>query len=454
MTFAIQEAQRARLVAGSDLAAGPDSPTVMLAHDLVRRYLYDLMPEPRRVEMHERLGGCLVGVGGPTADIAHHYRAAAPLDAGHALEWSVRAGREADTNFDHDAAARQFAAARAFVERGSVEDIELAIAEGAARRRAADPDHVECLLGAAEEARAIGDGSLLARVIEVGDLGGATQAGSTDERVVPLLEDALLMVRDPFLEARLRAAVSVFFSLSEQWRRVRSLWESAASAAEGLDDERLLLAVYQSADHGTGAPSQLDRRRQVASRLADLAARHHDANGSYIADYLAFTSALHDGTAAEIDEHLDRLERFDREVAHGEKVWTVTFSRAGRLHLAGCLAEAEALNDRALTLGTGMARSWTFAVYSGILIGIRKDQDRLAELRSDVSALVASQPGMHAWRAVAAYIAAEVGDHGAAAALLADVVSGDDIELPDDMTWMAAAAMLAEVGGARRPRAC
>ena len=145
------------------------------------------------------------------------------------------------------------------------------------------------------------------------------------------------------------AAVSVFFSLSEQWRRVRSLWESAASAAEGLDDERLLLAVYQSADHGTGAPSQLDRRRQVASRLADLAARHHDANGSYIADYLAFTSALHDGTAAEIDEHLDRLERFDREVAHGEKVWTVTFSRAGRLHLAGCLAEAETLNDRALT---------------------------------------------------------------------------------------------------------
>ena len=97
-------------------------------------------------------------------------------------------------------------------------------------------------------------------------------------------------------------------------------------------------------------------------------------------------------------------------------MWTVTFSRAGRLHLAGCLAEAEALNDRALTLGTGMARSWTFAVYSGILIGIRKDQDRLAELRSDVSALVASQPGMHAWRAVAAYIAAEVGDHGAAAA--------------------------------------
>ena len=125
VTFAIQEARHAaRLVAGSDLAAGPDSPTVMLAHDLVRRYLYDLMPEPRRVEMHERLGGCLVGVGGPTADIAHHYRGGAAR-CGRVLEWSVRAGREADTNFDHDAAARQFAAARAFVERGSVEDIEL-----------------------------------------------------------------------------------------------------------------------------------------------------------------------------------------------------------------------------------------------------------------------------------------------------------------------------------------
>ena len=397
MTFAIQEAQRARLVVGSDLAAGPDSPTVMLAHDLVRRYLYDLMPEPRRVEMHERLGGCLVGVGGPTADIAHHYRVAAPLDAGRSLEWSVRAGREADTNFDHDAAARQFAAARAFVERGSVEDIELAIAEGAARRRAADPDHVECLLGAAEEARRSATGRCSRAVIEVGDLGGATQAGEHRRtRRPPARGRAAHGARPLSRSAALRAAVSVFFSLSEQWRRVRSLWESAASAAEGLDDERLLLAVYQSADHGTGAPSQLDRRRQVASRLADLAARHHDANGSYIADYLAFTSALHDGTAAEIDEHLDRLERFDREVAHGEKVWTVTFSRAGRLHLAGCLAEAEALNDRALTLGTGMARSWTFAVYSGILIGIRKDQDRLAELRSDVSALVASQPGMHA----------------------------------------------------------
>src|SRR6185295_1140335 len=109
------------------------------------------------------------------------------------------------------------------------------------------------------------------------------------------------------------------------------------------------------------------------------------------------------------------------------------------------LAEAEALNDHALGLGGAMAPSWTFAVYSGILLAIRNEQGRIRELRDDVSALVASQPGMKAWRAVAAYVAAEVGDLDAARSLLAEVVCGDDLDLPDDMTWLAATAMVAQV---------
>src|SRR5262245_4406653 len=107
-------------------------------HELVRRSLYDGLSAVRRAELHLRVGETLERSGARSvADLAHHFAAAAPFGGlERAVEYNVRAAREASRGLDFDAAAEGLGVALELGVPQPAERSELLLELGTARHRA------------------------------------------------------------------------------------------------------------------------------------------------------------------------------------------------------------------------------------------------------------------------------------------------------------------------------
>ncbi|OWY58955.1 hypothetical protein B7486_77180, partial [cyanobacterium TDX16] len=115
---------------------------------------------------------------------------------------------------------------------------------------------------------------------------------------------------------------------------------------------------------------------------------------------------------------------------------------------------AERIAEEALAGAEAVFEQRAIAAYGVQVLAIRAAQGRLPELAPLLDQVLAEQPGLAAWHAARAWVAAAAGDDGRARHEL-DLIDGDGFAvLPRDFTWTASmhsvAMAAALVGDAER----
>ena len=173
-----------------------DSGRLRFAHELIRDTLYEGLPPGRRVQLHQQVGSALEALYADEtephlAELAYHFLEGARAGSKQkAIEYARRAGDRAARLLAYEEAARFYGTALGLVEDQLVR-CRLLLALGEAHARAGDGDAARtAFLRAADEAKALGAADCLARAA-LGYGGRIVWSRPTDDRLVPLLEDAL-----------------------------------------------------------------------------------------------------------------------------------------------------------------------------------------------------------------------------------------------------------------------
>jgi hypothetical protein len=429
-------------------------------HELVRGALYEDLPAARRLGLHLQIGGVLEGLSGTDLDrnlseIAHHLALAAPLgDVPKAVDFLVRAGDRASAMLAYEEAAADYQHALALLDEDEKETMErrcrLMLLLGDSQWRAGDTRGVGASFEeAARLARELGDPELLAQAAlgyEIA-LGGFLftaryEAGRTG---IALLEEALatLPESDSSLRAHVLARLAFeLWSPAEVERRV-ALSRSAIEMARRLGDAEALAAALHSSHWAFGSPDLVEERLARADEMLEVAARV----GSPEIAFRARNARVHAllelcdgrGSDAEIAAMIDLAERLNQPFYS----WHVLCLQTIRAILDARFADAERLADEAF--GLARVRHSEVAAYVfryGQPFTIRWAQERLGEVQDVVREHSERYPWISHWRE--AFLAAELGDRGAARSELERHAGRDFGDLPHDSFWILHLCGLAE----------
>jgi hypothetical protein len=115
-----------------------------------------------------------------------------------------------------------------------------------------------------------------------------------------------------------------------------------------------------------------------------------------------------------------------------------------RAQLAGRFDEAERLAREGLRLAERAGAPDAHAHFTAQLLGVRREQGRLAELLPEIERLAAAGSEVLAWRALLPLALLESGAREQAARRLAETVADDFRAVPAGLFWLPATAWLAE----------
>ena len=244
-------------------------------HSLVRDVLYSALPTSVRTGLHRAIGDALEALHGadvdrPLAELAHHYvQAAAGGDPAKAIAYSELAAARASQLYAHEEAERHLRIALAL----TTDDIErcgLLLALGEADTAAGDQAEARtAFLRAADLARRLGLADELARAaIGYGGRFAWLRAGD-DERIVPLLEQALaaLPPGDSVPRARLLARLAGALRDEPSIDRRDRLSREALEMARRLGDPGTLSYAILARWPSIGGP---DRTAEMQDLVREL----------------------------------------------------------------------------------------------------------------------------------------------------------------------------------------
>ena len=180
-------------------------------HELVRRALYDRLSGLRRAELHLRVGEALEALAPSPdaralADLAYHFAAAAPIGGPErAVEYSLLAARAAAGALAYDEAAAHLQTALRIGIADDGRRAETLLELGTAQFRAGTSlDALQSFREAAEIARGLGDGELLARAA-IGFEDACWRPAMHEQGARQLLEEASAALSDE--DSRLRVGL-------------------------------------------------------------------------------------------------------------------------------------------------------------------------------------------------------------------------------------------------------
>jgi hypothetical protein len=439
-------------------------------HDLVRESLYDDLTPRRRLELHHAVGRLFERVYGDDLDpylseIAHHLFLAAPLgDAGHALEYLVRAGDRAFDVLGYENATVHYrhalglldAAGSGWGERRGA----LLLRLGEAQWRSGDGSKARLTFERAiDAARRSADPEVLARSA----LGYVTALGGhllyarfhLGGPVVGLLEEALaaLPAGDSALRAHLLARLALeVWSASEPFERRVAISEEAIAMARRLGDSEALVTGLHSRQGLLATPGHAPEPLAHSEEMLRVA--KESANPEF--EFLAHNARLH--CFLELCDRWGIETETQAMAAIAERMrqpfyrWHTVCLRTLAATLDGRFADAERLAREALELGRlpdteGAAYWFRYAQ----MLAIRWAQGRLPELWPELRHHGERFPWIPRWRD--ALVAAELGDEEAARREL-ERHAGRFAELPRYPMWILHLCSLAEacvlVGDQRR----
>jgi DNA-binding SARP family transcriptional activator/tetratricopeptide (TPR) repeat protein len=452
----LEEATLARAL--SDVPASRSR--LRFAHVLIRDTLYEGLTGPRRVRQHrlavEALESLYSDEPGPhLAELAHHALAGSDFD--RALRYAQRAAERALTLLAYEEAARLNETALDALELAAPRDertrLELLLALGEAQARAGNMSAAkEAYFAASEIARRLELPRELARAA-VG-YGGriAFERGSSDTRLVPLLEEGLAALADDDVALRVRLLARLGGALRDEPSRERRdrLTAEAVELARRTRDAGALLYALDGRAAAIAAPDNVAERLVLGTELCELAERLGDMQQSAHGHVHLFVAQIESGTLAAAERELDASRRAAETLRQPAQLWQ-TYGGAAMVALAtGNFAEAAELIPRAFAFGE-RAQPMATGVYWLQRYALLDFFDRLTEVEPALAGVVASYPSRPVLRCVLAHLHARLGRPGEARSILAEFAADDFSLLPFDMEWLFGMSLLAEtsvlVGG-------
>jgi DNA-binding CsgD family transcriptional regulator len=384
-------------------------------HEIVRRALYDRLSRLRRAELHLRVGEALesaaAGSDRALADLAHHFGAAAPFGAAErAIDYNLRAARAANAALAFEDAAMRLRTAIEIGIQGEPERAGALLELGAASHRAGKAtDALDAFVSAAEIARALDSGELLARAA-IGYEDACWRPGVIRRDAIELLEEALARVDDSSEELRIGLLAGLSRALNFVGERERGalVRDNAIALARRYEDRAGLAKVLVGSYWARGTTpleeilSMLTEARDLAQELGDVEI-HTDAMAWRVPTFVAFGDL--DSARAEVVVLRELAEHTAQPFMHH-----VAEHYGSAIALCdGKLADAEAMAGRShdwARLLTGRDASGTHGIQ---MFGVRREQGRLAEIAPVIRILAGGAEREGPWRPGLAVVLAELG---------------------------------------------
>lgn len=336
----------------------PDDPP-RFTHDLFRDAILDGHAPTVTATLNLAIGRALQGRARPgdSARIAAHLLSAGPQARGDAVEYSIRAARQATARLGHHDACAHYLRALPLVEDGDPRQIGILLELAAAQDREGSADAARATYRrAAASARQTADTVGLARAaLGLQALGHRSQASTAE--VVELLraaDDALRSAGD-------RAALhsGVLAALTRALRhgadggspeQLVPIAERAVALAAASGDAAALATAKLALHDALWQPGSAAVRLPIAGEMLAAARRAGDPELIAVAHQLRATALLELGDPAGRDELLEYVG-LAGELGHARGRWAGLTRRATYAQIAGRVDEATALAAEALELG-------------------------------------------------------------------------------------------------------
>jgi DNA-binding SARP family transcriptional activator len=447
------------IAAGVLTESGPGE--YAFAHALVRQTIYEQHSAARRMRLHRRLGEALEALPGADAHVevlAYHFaHAAADGQAAKAASYAVSAGEratarvayeDAATHYDQGLRALELTDPRDEARRG---ELLLALADAHWSSGKINSARDTCRL-AAELADSRGDSGQLARAA-LGFAGPVRLevAKVVTEPLIGLLDRALgaLGENESALRARIMGRLAAALTMLDAERRRPALARQAIAMARRLEDKRALADVLASTYIATWEPDNLDARRATADELAGLAHQVGDDSLAAVTRSLIVSNLLEQGDIDAAERELTALQRQTETLRQHYPRALAAVGRARHAHLAGHLADYEALANEFRARGLESRDEQARHVLAGQMLYLRREQGRLSELVESAGGVARGEGGAAdrylLWRCGIAFAHAELDRRPDARRDLEALARNDFSDFPRDWLWLASLSTLSPV---------
>ena len=430
------------------------------AHVLIRDAAYHRLSSSRRIRLHRQVGEILEtryasDLDPHLAELAHHFfESAAGAGREKATDYARRAGARAVGLFAYEEAARLYRMAiEALVPDGAAGAqirCELLLALGDAEGRAGDAAAAKAtFLSAAELARAVALPEMLARA--AAGYGGRflwTHAVA-DERLVPLLEDALSGLGDKhsLLRVHLLSRLAAALRHAPSRDRRERLSDEALGIARGLGDSPTLAYALAAAAAGLMGPHNVRARLAEGEEIVSHAVRAGDRERLFDGHEHAYWAAWELGDPDRRAAELAAMARVANELRQPAQRWTLLAAEATLALSQGRFDEAVDRIERAAAVGD-RAMAWSAAATRRLqLFTLRREQGRLAGLDREIRDNGHEFPSPLMHQAVLARVYAGTQHTEAAATILHGLLRRDLANWHVDEEWLASICLLAETCG-------
>ncbi len=424
-------------------------------HDIYRDAIVAGQPAAMRSAINLALGRALAAHSGSAAQIATHLLRAGPEVRAEAVDYSLRAARQATARLGHHDACGHYQRALAVLDDADPRAAEMVLGLAAAHGRAGSSDAAMARYRQAAELSAQrGDAVGIARAA-LGMQSLGHRSGAQNTAVLDLLREADRRLAARPDEASLHSRVLAALT---QALRHGSYDPPAGEELVGIADRAVRLAEQARDPHATAAallavhdarwvPGTAEERLPVVDRMLDAATVAGDADLVAQAHLLRATALLELGDPAGLDALLAHIT-LAADLGHARGRWGALTRRATYIAITGRAEDAMRVSEQALQLGQAIGEPDALGVFGTnraalALLGVPIDMQLLSDVAGDP--LWPLFPLLRAWPTVVR------GDTAAAHAALGDFSIH---VIPDkyDLEILAIAARVFAVAGTEEQR--
>ncbi|MBW2288033.1 MAG: transcriptional regulator [Deltaproteobacteria bacterium] len=300
-------------------------------------------------------------------------------------------------------------------------------------------------LYAARVGRRTGDGQILAEAA-LGYAGRTDVTPGVNREAVSLLEEALASLPDgdSALRAELLARLGTESYYEVDPRRSDDLTREAMAMAERIPDKGVLGYAITARHFVLQRPEVSPRERlALGERVLSLFADEPPSDVLALALQECLVDQLELGDGDAFDHTFQHYQQVVAALEQPFFLWLESVFAGMRTLLAGRVDEAERAAHASFELGQRIGSPNASLALAGQLFGIRREQDRLAELLPIMDEMAADDGGLPVFRAGRAAVLAAAGPPERARAALDAALADELDDFPRDQNWLATLGTLA-----------
>lgn len=427
------------------------------SHDLVRDVLYQEITPGNRARLHWRAGEVLERLHQADPDphlgaIAHHYfKGSSVGEPSRAVEYCRRAAEYASSQLAYEEAARLYDMALHETELEESNDLagraKLLLGLGEAEARSGNfPSARETFSQAFALAKSTGDSALVGQAaLGYGGRFVWARAGG-DPHMVPMLQDALVMLGGDDDTMRVRLLVRLACALRDSPDRTdsASLSKQAVDLARELGDPATLAYALDGQFWAIWWPENPHERLEISAELRQLAVAIADGERMVDGHLTAAGALIELGRVQGAKSEIDAVIRIAEELRQPAQRWLGDGFSAVLLLQEGEFEKAEALAQS--TLHGYQPNSVRDNVSAGRfqLFLLRREQGRLAEVESLVSASIEDFPSYPLHRPTLVCLLVDLGRLAEGKAVFDELALDEFAVFHRDNEWLLGTSLAAD----------